>query len=344
MNVTVIPRAPFLPHSERLLRHLLRQAEQAGEIVLEVGCGEASCLVPYLQRIWSGAVLHQIDVRPEVIPLAQKHNPHGEVRQMNLADMSGFEENSFDAIIAMSVFDQNPLKSMPVIAQEMHRVLRPGGVVAYIHNEEVNAPAASASAMELEPPQCLLPNNEWQPNNDLEYCTAPLGDVRKSLQNADGAAEMLRKYVDVFHPTPEQLRRNGGKVQVPLVRQLTPQIMLKLREQVAELRKTVLVTDRRTPSFLNERIEHCLLGAANGFQVLESGMYELWEVQAWSNLLRDRPTEKYFVRNVAKFGYSSEQSPTAVEGYSQELANITTPSDDEIALVSYQYAAVAKKV
>ncbi|MCA9211901.1 MAG: class I SAM-dependent methyltransferase, partial [Planctomycetales bacterium] len=170
MNVTQVPRSPFLPQSKRLLAHLLRHSETPGTQVLEVGCGEESCLVEHLAACWPDAVLDQIDARPEVIPIAQKRNPRGTVRQLNIADMSGVENNSYDAIVAMSVFDQNPLAAMEPIAKELHRVLRPGGIFAYIHNEEVNAPAASASAASLNPPKCILPNDRWHPNNDFEYC------------------------------------------------------------------------------------------------------------------------------------------------------------------------------
>ena len=343
MNVTQVPRSPFLPQSERLLAHLLRHAEQPGSRVLEVGCGEASCLVPYLANVWPEATLDQIDARPEVIPVAQERNATGTVYQMNIADMSEFGDQSFDAIIAMSVFDQNPLSSMSAIAKEMNRVLRPGGIVAYIHNEEVNAPAASASAAALDPPTCLLPNDRWRPDNDLEYCSASIADTRRGLAQLGPEFDMLRQYLEVFHPTPEQLRQNGGKIQVPLVRQLTIPAMAKLRSLVRELRAHVELVDCSSPSLLTERIEQHLLQAGHGFEVVESGMFELWRRQKWSDIFKVRPDEKYFVRNVAKFGYSATERPTPMPGYVQELAEAGDPSDDEVMLVSYQYGAAARK-
>ena len=200
-----------------------------------------------------------------------------------------------------------------------------------------------ASAAALDPPTCLLPNDRWRPDNDLEYCSASIADTRRGLAQLGPEFDMLRQYLEVFHPTPEQLRQNGGKIQVPLVRQLTIPAMAKLRSLVRELRAHVELVDCSSPSLLTERIEQHLLQAGHGFEVVESGMFELWRRQKWSDIFKVRPDEKYFVRNVAKFGYSATERPTPMPGYVQELAEAGDPSDDEVMLVSYQYGAAARK-
>ncbi|MCA9214986.1 MAG: hypothetical protein KDB27_18080, partial [Planctomycetales bacterium] len=179
---------------------------------------------------------------------------------------------------------------------------------------------------------------------DFEYCVGRLDEVRATLGRLGSDFDMLRKYVEVFHPSQEQLEMTGRKIQVPAVKQLTIPVMAQMRRLVSRLRDHIELEDRATPSFLDERIVDHLLSESSGFQVLEAGMFELWRFEPWQSVFTVRPSETYFVRNVAKFAYCDSERPATRSMYSQELAEDRDPDDGDVVLVSYQYGAAAKKI
>ena len=105
--VGMLPRAPFLVHSDQLLQHLLSYGPVVCHDALEIGCGPCSPLVPMLQRRWPGIDVHQIDARPDVVAKAAQHRPGGKVEQMLASDMATIPDGSKQLVAAMSVFDQN---------------------------------------------------------------------------------------------------------------------------------------------------------------------------------------------------------------------------------------------
>src|SRR5687767_10555678 len=174
----ILPRAPFLVHSDELLQYLLSFGPAQCQRALEIGCGPESPLLPMLRRRWPAIDVHQIDARPDVVAEAAQHHPDGKVQQMLASDMTGIASGSKQLVVAMSVFDQNAEDLLPAIAHEIHRVLVDDGVVVYIHNEEMNLPSAAASLLQRSSGRTLLlPSDRWQPGNDFEYCSADRNQV-----------------------------------------------------------------------------------------------------------------------------------------------------------------------
>ena len=342
LHVLKLPRKPFLPHSERLLRHFL--ASQSGCEFLEIGCGNQSPLVDMLRRLRPEARLDQIDARAEVIHAARRHNPRGRVERMTANDMSGIPETSKDGILAMSVFDQNPASAMKEIALQMHRVLRDDGVVVYIHNEELNAPATCASFRACS--QYLIPSNRWQPTNDWEYCSGNVYSVEHSLVRLGSRGIPLKEYIQTFHTRERQQRSGVGKLSVPLASRLSGPDLQQLRTTVQTMRDAhrVPLTDRSTGDLLSERVERQLLNRVNGFEVIESGVFEIQIAAPCQRFLQNRPNTRHFVRGITKFGYTCHQRPSPNPRCVQHCNDSPVMARGEILFVAYQYGVLARKV
>jgi SAM-dependent methyltransferase len=97
--------------------------------ILDAGCGTGAIL----KRLGHPEKNVGIDLAPEVISLCQQRGLHN----VQLADISAlpFADASFDAVICSSVLYHQWVKDVPGALGELHRVLRPGGLLL------VNVPA-----------------------------------------------------------------------------------------------------------------------------------------------------------------------------------------------------------
>ncbi len=161
-------------------------------------------------------------------------------------DMYRIPNESKDAVIAMAVFDQNPESAIGDIAKEVHRVLVDGGVVIYIHNEELNLPATAASMLysSLHPlqlrsePRYLLPSDRWQPTNDLEYCSGHKDDIDEALGQLGEDGALLSAYIHGVHPGltgTVQPQTSTGKVETHFIQKCTVETMRRIRQLVSTL-------------------------------------------------------------------------------------------------------------
>lgn len=344
--VTQLPRAPFLDHSEMLLKFLLTRWQPSEHPrILELGCGPRSPLVPMLKRLLpSGYRLDQIDARPEVIAEAQQFNPDGRVARAMAHNLTSVADESMDLVIAMSVFDQNPAHAMSQIGSELLRVLKQGGLVITIHNEELNAPATYASFLNQPEPEYLLPSDHWHPLNDIEYCIGPKLELDAAIAGCISPTDAIREYVTALMPPTKS--GPGVKIQVPLVSRLTPEGMQRVRQQVAGLRKhtQARLSDCSTARLLANHIEGQLFSARNGFQVLDSGVFEIQKSGLWNSFFREPPREVSFARGITKFGVASSQRIPPNPAYRQDVNdNPKLNFDGALLLTAYQYGLVACK-
>jgi SAM-dependent methyltransferase len=97
--------------------------------VLEIGVGNGSHaqLISSLARSYTGIDLTEYAVRSTTKRLQhlEGNQPHGKVRRMDAENMS-FPDNSFDLIWSWGVIHHSA--NTRKIVEEIHRVLRPGGV------------------------------------------------------------------------------------------------------------------------------------------------------------------------------------------------------------------------
>lgn len=110
----------------KILEHFSINLRTIGS-VLEFGCGTARLLRHF--RYLNGVRLVGSDVNIEMIEWCQKNITGIEFYHNQLTPPLSFaENNSFDLILASSVFTHIPLDTQELWLQEMQRILRPGGI------------------------------------------------------------------------------------------------------------------------------------------------------------------------------------------------------------------------
>lgn len=104
-------------------------ALQAGERVLDVGCGTGRLAAHVAGLVGPKGQVHAVDPLPLRVALAQKKGPPNLKASVAIAeDLSDFADSSFDAVFLNSVFHWLPEKRTPL--REALRVLKPGGRLA----------------------------------------------------------------------------------------------------------------------------------------------------------------------------------------------------------------------
>ena len=130
--------APVLAPSATALLDRLEPVVEAGATdLLDVGIGTGNLAIPATQR-WPSVRVTGIDASPEMVQAASaladaRLAPDARPRlhaQTALADALPFDDGSFDA--AMSSFVLQLVPSRARALREIRRVLRPGGILAYV--------------------------------------------------------------------------------------------------------------------------------------------------------------------------------------------------------------------
>ncbi|MFZ0813943.1 MAG: methyltransferase domain-containing protein [Candidatus Sulfotelmatobacter sp.] len=116
----------YLTPCERLL---FEQYLHSGMAILDLGVGGGRT-TPYLSSIAGRYV--GADYAPEMIAACRKKFPHLEFEVANAADLSVFQSASFDAaVMAFNGIDYLPDETRLRALQEIHRVLRPDGILVF---------------------------------------------------------------------------------------------------------------------------------------------------------------------------------------------------------------------
>ncbi|MDJ0595334.1 MAG: class I SAM-dependent methyltransferase [Pleurocapsa sp. MO_226.B13] len=110
----------------KILEHFAINPRTIGS-VYELGCGTARLLRHF--RCIEGVRLVGSDVNPEMIEWCQANLTGMEFYHNKLTPPLSFaEDNSFDLMLASSVFTHIPLDTQELWLAEMQRILRPGGI------------------------------------------------------------------------------------------------------------------------------------------------------------------------------------------------------------------------
>jgi ubiquinone/menaquinone biosynthesis C-methylase UbiE len=145
---------------ERALLHMLRRAglkSVKGCRVLEIGCGRGDRIADFQRWGARPQDLYGLELLPDFAVDARKNNPAYSIVRAS-AHQLPFPDSSFDIVAQFTVFTSVLDEGMRQhIAQEMVRVLRPGGMVVWYDFRVPNPwntavrPVASREIRELFP-------------------------------------------------------------------------------------------------------------------------------------------------------------------------------------------------
>jgi SAM-dependent methyltransferase len=103
--------------------------------ILDWGCGPGRVSSQITENYPPGITVYGCDVDAEAIGWAAEHVT-GQYAVSSLSPPLPYEDQSFDAVLAASVFTHLPRRMQRVWLRELARVLRPGGVlVASVHGQ-----------------------------------------------------------------------------------------------------------------------------------------------------------------------------------------------------------------
>jgi ubiquinone/menaquinone biosynthesis C-methylase UbiE len=136
---------PMRRRALALLARAWRGLDQRGRTVVDVACGSGSFLAD-LGRAFPRAQRIGVDLSPPYLDEARRRSGADVVQAA--AERLPFADASLDAITCVYLFHELPPKLRPVVAAEMARVLRPGGLLAFA--DSVQAEDAPETARLLE--------------------------------------------------------------------------------------------------------------------------------------------------------------------------------------------------
>ena len=106
-----------------------RHREALSGRVLELGCG-AGRLTGHLIAV--AQEVHAIDISAAMVEHARRTRPGATYHCADMLDLSRFETGSFDAVVgAWNILDAVDHAARLTVLAELHRVLRPGGLLVF---------------------------------------------------------------------------------------------------------------------------------------------------------------------------------------------------------------------
>jgi SAM-dependent methyltransferase len=158
--------------------------------IYEIGCG--SCRLLRHFRCFGGVRIVGSDVNSEMVEWCRGHIPGIEFHQNELQPPLRFaDDNSFDLILALSVFTHIPIEWQRDWLSELHRILRPGGILL------CTVSGANHERLQLDAEQRVLLKKTGQ-------LVLQQGDRNVSLSTAAGGSKC-----DVFQIRSDVIRVFG---------------------------------------------------------------------------------------------------------------------------------------
>ena len=119
---------PMRRRALSLLAKAWRDRDQRGLRLVDIACGSGAFLAD-LKAAFPRAALAGLDLSSTY--LAEARSRSGAAGVQALAEKLPFADNSLDGLTCVYLFHELPPKIRPLVAAEMARVLKPGGVLAF---------------------------------------------------------------------------------------------------------------------------------------------------------------------------------------------------------------------
>lgn len=172
------------PLDRQLLNRFAKQTKGQGE-VCDMGCGPGH-VARYLRD--AGASVFGLDLSPGMVEQARKLNPDIPFRKGNMLSLD-LADATLAGIAAFYAIVNIPKHSLPVIFREMHRVLRPDGLLllAFHSGDEV-----------------LHEDELWGQKISMDFLLLPVSEIKLELAQAGFTIEGIierEPYPDVEYPS-----------------------------------------------------------------------------------------------------------------------------------------------
>jgi len=139
---------PMRRRALSLLARAWRGRDQRGLKLLDLACGSGSFLVDLVAAFPRAQVLG-LDLSPAYLKEAGRRSGADQVQ--GLAERLPFADESLDAITCVYLFHELPPRIRPLVAAEIARVLKPGGVFAFADSVQADDAPQIARLLEAFP-------------------------------------------------------------------------------------------------------------------------------------------------------------------------------------------------
>jgi ubiquinone/menaquinone biosynthesis C-methylase UbiE len=131
----------FLPR-----RNILKEVGiKPGFQVLDYGCGPGGYISPLAELVGKSGKIYALDIHPEAIQMVQKlaaRKKLANVQTIHSDGKTGLPDNSMDAVLLYDAFHE--LSDPEGVLRELHRVLKPKGILSFSDHHMEEAEILSA--------------------------------------------------------------------------------------------------------------------------------------------------------------------------------------------------------
>ena len=116
-------------------KEIIRSGIKEGDYVLDYGCGPGFCTFPAAKIVGSQGMIYALDIHPFSIQIIEK-----KITKYNLQNVksiitengTGLPNESIDVVLLFNVIFM--IKNQEKLIDELHRVLKKGGIISIVNN------------------------------------------------------------------------------------------------------------------------------------------------------------------------------------------------------------------